>query len=155
MNWHVLPASNEVIWFSERDNWGQLYLYDLTTGQLKHQITTGEGNVTQLVRIDEKTRTLYFIGVGKETGRDPYFRHLYKIGMDGKGLTLLTPEDADHDVDAVADRASIFVDTYSTPDAPPTTVRARSRTASCSCRSRRPTSRSSSPRAGSRPCRSR
>src|SRR5262249_51814223 len=25
-NWRVLPASNEVIWFSERDNWGQLYL---------------------------------------------------------------------------------------------------------------------------------
>ena len=31
-NWRFLPASNEVIWFSERDNWGQLYLYDLQTG---------------------------------------------------------------------------------------------------------------------------
>ena len=97
VNWHVLPASNEVIWFSERDNWGQLYLYDLTTGKLKHQITTGDGNVTQLVRIDETKRELYFHGVGKEKGRDPYFRHFYKIGMDGKGLTLLTPENADHD----------------------------------------------------------
>ncbi len=29
INWRYLPASNEVIWFSERDNWGQLYLYDL------------------------------------------------------------------------------------------------------------------------------
>ena len=28
VNWRFLPASNEVIWFSERDNWGQLYLYD-------------------------------------------------------------------------------------------------------------------------------
>ena len=42
-NWRFLPASNEVIWFSERDNWGQLYLYDLQTGRLKNQITTGEG----------------------------------------------------------------------------------------------------------------
>ena len=84
VNWHVLPASNEVIWFSERDNWGQLYLYDLASGKLKHQITTGEGNVTQLLRIDDKTRTLYFQAVGKEQGRDPYFRHFYRIGMDGK-----------------------------------------------------------------------
>jgi dipeptidyl aminopeptidase/acylaminoacyl peptidase len=121
VNWHVLPASNELIWFSERDNWGQLYLYDLTTGKLKSQITTGEGNVTQLLRIDEKTRTLYFQGVGKEKGRDPYFRHFYKIGMDGKGLTLLTPENADHDV-ALSPSNQIFTDTYSTPTTPQTSV---------------------------------
>ncbi|HEY4217859.1 MAG TPA: DPP IV N-terminal domain-containing protein [Gemmatimonadaceae bacterium] len=121
VNWHVLPASNELIWFSERDNWGQLYLYDLTTGQLKHQITTGEGNVTQLIRIDEKNRELYFQGVGKEKGRDPYFRQFYKIGMDGKGLTLLTPENADHDV-ALSPSGAYFTDTYSTPDVPQTTV---------------------------------
>ena len=29
VNWHILPESNEVIWFSERDDWGHLYLYDL------------------------------------------------------------------------------------------------------------------------------
>ena len=121
VNWHVLPASNEVIWFSERDNWGQLYLYDLASGSFKHQITTGEGNVTQLLRIDEKNRTLYFQGVGKERGRDPYFRHFYKIGMDGKGLTLLTPEDADHDV-SLSPSGRFFSDTYSRPDVPQTTV---------------------------------
>jgi hypothetical protein len=83
-NWRFLPSSNEVIWFSERDNWGQLYLYDLQTGRLKNQITSGEGNVTQLVRVDEKNRLLYFRGVGKEKGRDPYFIHYYRIGFDGK-----------------------------------------------------------------------
>ena len=74
VNWRYLPASNEVIWFSERDNWGQLYLYDLQTGKLKNQITTGEGNVTQLLRVDEKNRVLFFQAVGREKGRDPYFR---------------------------------------------------------------------------------
>lgn len=121
VNWHVLPASNEVIWFSERDNWGQLYLYDLTTGKLKQQITTGEGNVTQLTRIDEGNRTLYFMGVGKEKGRDPYFRHFYRIGMDGKGLALLTPEDADHTI-TLSPSGKYFVDSYSTPTTPPATV---------------------------------
>jgi dipeptidyl aminopeptidase/acylaminoacyl peptidase len=121
VNWHVLAASNEVIWFSERDDWGQLYLYDLSNGKLTRQITTGAGNVTQLLRIDEKARTLYFAGVGKESGRDPYFRHFYRIGMDGKGLTLLTPENADHDV-SLSPSGKYFADAYSTPDVPPTAV---------------------------------
>ncbi len=120
-NWRYLPASNEVIWFSQRDDWGQLYLYDLATGQQKLQITSGEGNVTQLLHVDEDARVLYFAAVGKEAGRDPYFRHLYRIGMDGKGLMLLTPDDADHDVSMAKD-GKTFVDTWSTPDTPPQTV---------------------------------
>ena len=121
VNWRVLPATNEVIWFSERDDWGQLYLYDLTTGQLKSKITSGEGNVAQIRRVDQKTRTIWFVGNAKERGRDPYFRHFYKIGMDGKGLTLLTPENADHDI-ALAPSSQYFIDSYSTPDVPPVTV---------------------------------
>ncbi len=62
INWQYLPASDEIIWFSERDNWGQLYLYDLETGKLKNQITTGEGNVTQLLRVDEKNRDAVLSG---------------------------------------------------------------------------------------------
>src|SRR5882762_7612115 len=121
VNWRVLPASNEVIWFSERDDWGQLYLYDLSTGQLKSKITSGEGNVAQLRRVDEKTRTLWFVGNARERGRDPYFRHFYKIRMDGTGVTLLTPEDADHEI-ALAPSGQYFVDTYSKPDVPQLTV---------------------------------
>src|SRR6266705_2494584 len=98
VNWHYLPASNEVIWFSERDNWGHLYLYDAATGRLKNQITSGDWAVTQLLRVDEKNRVLYFLGVGREKGRDPYFSLLYRIGFDGKNLSLLTPEDANHEV---------------------------------------------------------
>jgi dipeptidyl-peptidase-4 len=120
-NWRFLPASNEVIWFSERDNWGQLYLYDLQTGRLKNQITTGEGNVTQVVRVDEQNRVIYFRGVGKERGRDPYFVHLYRVGFDGSNLTLLTPEDATHVV-VPSPSGHFFVDSYSRPDVPPTFV---------------------------------
>jgi dipeptidyl aminopeptidase/acylaminoacyl peptidase len=121
VNWHVLPASNEVVWFSERDDWGQLYLYDLGTGALKSKITSGHGNVAQVRRIDERTRTIYFVGNGKEQGWDPYYRQFYSIGMDGKDLKLLTPENADHDI-SLAPSANYFVDTYSRPDQPPVTV---------------------------------
>jgi dipeptidyl-peptidase-4 len=120
-NWRFLPATNEVVWLSERDNWAQLYLYDLQTGRLKNQVTTGESNVTQVVRVDEKQRLIYFIGVGREKGRDPYFRHLYRVGFDGKNLALLTPADADHDV-ALSPSGSLFVDNYSRPDVKSTSV---------------------------------
>lgn len=121
INWRYLPASNEIIWFSERDNWGQLYLYDLTTGRLKNQITTGEGNVTQLLHVDEKNRVLYFLAVGKEKGRNPYFSHLYRIDFDGKNMKLLSPENANHEV-TLAPSGRYFVDSYSTPDTPPVAV---------------------------------
>jgi dipeptidyl-peptidase-4 len=120
-NWHFLPASGEVIWFSERDDWGHLYLYDLRTGRLKHPITTGAGNVSQLLRVDEKNRIIYFLGVGKEKGRDPYFIHLYRIGFDGKNPTLLTPEDATHNV-MLSPSGRFFVDSYSKPDLAPVAV---------------------------------
>ncbi len=120
-NWRVLPARNEVLWFSERDDWGHLYLYDLTTGALKRRVTTGVGNVVSIARIDEKSRTLWFVGVGKDTTRDPYFRHFYRIGLDGKGLTLLTPEDGEHVVSLSPD-GKFFVDSWSRPDLAPTAV---------------------------------
>ncbi|HEX7139967.1 MAG TPA: DPP IV N-terminal domain-containing protein, partial [Vicinamibacterales bacterium] len=118
VNWRYLPQSGEVIWFSERDDWGHLYLHDLKTGREKLQITKGEGNVTQLLRIDDEHRLLYFVGVGKEKGHDPYFRHLYRVGMDGRNLQLLTPADADHEV-MVSPSGKYFVDVYSKPDVPP------------------------------------
>jgi dipeptidyl-peptidase 4 len=120
-NWRVLPASNEVLWFSERDDWGQLYVYDLVSGQLKRQVTRGVGNVVSIARIDEMARLLWFVGVGKDTTRDPYFKHFYRIGLDGKGLTLLTPEDGEHLVSLSPD-GKVFVDNWSRPDLAPTAV---------------------------------
>ncbi len=121
VNWHSLPRSNEILWFSEREDWGNLYLYDLGTGQLKNQITHGPGNVTQVLYVDEKTRTIYFVGVDKEADRDPYFQHFYSVHFDGSGLKLLTPENADHTI-RVATDGRYFVDSYSTPTEPQTTV---------------------------------
>jgi dipeptidyl aminopeptidase/acylaminoacyl peptidase len=117
----VLPASNEVLWWSQRDDWGHLYLYDLRTGALKQQVTRGAWNVVDLMHVDERGRALYFTGVGHEAGRDPYYTHFYRIGMDGQGMTLLTPENAYHAV-SVSPDGRHFVDSYSTLSAPPVTV---------------------------------
>ena len=120
VNWHVLPESNEVIWFSQRDDWGHLYLYDLETGELESQITSGDWNVLQLRRIDEDNRTLYFTGAGREPG-DPYFQYFYSVAMDGSDLTLLTPDSANHTI-TISPVGRHFVDSYSTPTIPQVTV---------------------------------
>ncbi|OZI07580.1 S9 family peptidase [Siphonobacter sp. BAB-5385] len=120
ISWRYLPKTNEIIWYSERDDWGHLYLYDATSGQLKQQITKGEWLVTDVLSVDEKNRVIYFMANGKEPG-NPYYSHLYKIGLDGKKLTLLTPERGKH-LTTLSPSGAYFVDTYSEPDVPPIMV---------------------------------
>ena len=121
VNWRYLPETNEAIWFSERNNWGNLYLYDLTRGKLKRAITKGEGNVTEVLKVDPKTRTVWFRGVGRTAGMNPYYQQFFKVSLDGGKPVLLTPEAADHTVTLSPDGKS-FVDAYSTPTTPPVTV---------------------------------
>ena len=121
VNWFYLPESQEAVWFSERNNWGNLYLYDLTTGKLKRAITTGEGNVTEVLKVDGKSRTLWFRGVGRTGGVNPYYQQFYKVGLDGGTPVLLTPEPADHTITLSPD-GKLFVDAWSTPITPPVTV---------------------------------
>jgi dipeptidyl-peptidase 4 len=119
VNWRVLPASNEVLWWSQRDDWGHLYLYDLRTGAVKRQVTSGAWNVADVLHVDG--RTAYVTGVGREAGRHPYYQHMYRVGLDGGRATLLTPEDAHHTISLSPDRRH-FVDSFSTPTTPPVTV---------------------------------
>lgn len=119
--WRLLPESNELLWWSTRDGWFHLYLYDLATGALKNRVTTGDGNVLSIARIDARARQVYYVGNGREADRDPYFAHLYRVGLNGRGQTLLTPEPANHSVSPSPD-GRFWIDTYSTPDTPPVTV---------------------------------
>ena len=120
INWHVLPKSNEVLWFSERSNWGHLYLYNLQSSELKHQITKGDWNVLQVRYIDKKNRKIYFTGSCREAG-NPYFHYLYSVDFSGKNLKLLSPEQANHEI-TISDNGDYFIDTYSTPTTPPVSV---------------------------------
>lgn len=134
-NVRILGNGAEIIWFSERDGWGHLYLYDGKTGALKNQITRGPWVVRDILQVDETTRRIYFTAGGREQGRDPYYQHLYRIKLDGSAMELLTPEDADHSVATFEgepggrDRPSklspsgrFFVDTYSRIDLAPASV---------------------------------
>lgn len=119
-SWYVTSDGKEAIWWSERDGWGHLYLYG-TDGRLRHQITSGAWMVGAVVSVDEKARQIYFTARGREAGRLPYYAHVYRVGFDGAGLTLITPEDANHDVE-FSPSGRFFTDSWSRIDAPPRTV---------------------------------
>lgn len=101
----------EFIHWSERDGWAHLYHYDIN-GKLKSQITSGPWHVEDIEAIDEKTRMVYFTANGKEADEDPYYLHLYKVGLDGSGVKLLNAGDYDHAI-SLDESKRFFVDNYS------------------------------------------
>ena len=123
VQWQILWDTKEIIWYSQRDGYAQLYLYDLDSGKVKNKITDGAGMVTGIARLDRATRTLWFNAVGKEKGQDPYYTHLYKVGLDGRNFVSLTPDNGTHSVEISPD-GKYVIDTFSQPDvAPEVTLR--------------------------------
>jgi dipeptidyl-peptidase 4 len=139
-NIRVLGDGTELIWYSDRSGWGHLYLYDAQTGRLKNAITRGDWLVLDIQAVDEVRREIYFTAVGRETGRDPYYRHLYRGSLDGgASVQLLTEPNADHlfkptrvtnarlhgeppPAPLIQPAANVFVDTWSTVNQLPTSV---------------------------------
>ncbi len=120
-----VEESSEIIWASERDGWNHLYLIDAQNGTVKNQITKGAWVVRRVLHVNEKERTIFFYGSGKNKGEDPYFLHCYRVNFDGSGLIDLTPEKMNHEV-SFARNFEFFTDTYSTVDTPPIIVVRRS-----------------------------
>nr|MBI1230745.1 prolyl oligopeptidase family serine peptidase [Cytophagales bacterium] len=116
-----LEDKNQIIWSSERDGWRHLYLIDASTGSVIRQLTQGEWVVRQILHVDEEAGMIYFTGSGKDPKEDPYHLHLYRVGLDGKGLTQLTRENANHEITLSKDGA-YFIDHFSRQDLPPTTL---------------------------------
>jgi dipeptidyl aminopeptidase/acylaminoacyl peptidase len=118
----IRVVGGEVLWFSQRDGWGHLYRYDLQTGELLGQVTSGEWLVRQILHVDETERVVYFTASGL-VPEDPYRRTVCSIGLDGTGFTRVTDDSLDHVV-SVSENKQYFVDSASTVDtAPVTTVR--------------------------------
>lgn len=115
----TIPTSGEIVWLSERDGWWHLYLFDGASGALVRQLTHGAWLVREVLHVDEGG-WIYFVACGREPGRDPYLRHLYRVALDGREPELLTPEDADHGL-TFSPSKQYFVDTSSTVDTAPVT----------------------------------
>ena len=150
VSWYVTKDGADAFWWSERDGWSHLYRMDagagavaqagtpasaragvangevdlatskFRSGFLKNQVTTGQWDVGQIQYVDEVAKQVYFTARGREGGV-PYYARLYRVNYDGAGLTLLTPEDAHHDID-FSPNGKYFVDSYSRIEKAPVTV---------------------------------
>lgn len=118
----ISPDTKDIIWFSERDGWPHLYHYD-GKGRLLNRIDRGENAVAQLLRVDYQRRLIYFTAWGRAPG-NPYYRHLFRIGFNGRNLERLTPEEGDHDI-AFSPDGSYLLDTIQGIDQLPVTVARR------------------------------
>jgi dipeptidyl aminopeptidase/acylaminoacyl peptidase len=113
----LLGGGKEMIWWSERDGWGHYYLYD-GTGKFVRQLTSGEFTTQGIEGVDEKTRVMFFNACGREPNEDPYFMHLYRVNLDGLGLKLLNPGDANH-AGGMNDESLYAIDNFSRVDTAP------------------------------------
>lgn len=112
LSYRVIEENNEVLWTSERDGWNHLYLYDYASGKLKKQLTSGNYFVRSIVDYDTKAQKVYFMASGREQGRDPYYQHYYSVGFNGKGVQLLSTENAEHSI-SMSSNKQYAVDNYS------------------------------------------
>lgn len=110
-------GGKEFVWWSERDGWAHLYLYD-DKGNLKNRITQGPWHVDEIEAVDPATKTIYFLANGREKGEHPYYEHLYKVNANGGGLKLLTKGEYFHRI-SMNDNARYFIDNLSRVDAIP------------------------------------
>ena len=148
-SWTV-TQSGAVIWWSERDGWPHLWRFDASQGapivaateetpadgggttaavtlsrngvpEPVDRITAGPWAVGDVHWVDEATQQIWFTARGREDGRNIYHAHLYRVGFDGSGMTLMTPEDGDHDI-RFSPSGRYIVDTYASAESPPVTV---------------------------------
>ncbi|ALE74319.1 peptidase S9 [Pseudonocardia sp. EC080625-04] len=112
---HVLD-SGEILWWSQRDGWGHLYLYD-ADGTQAARVTSGPWVVRRVLWVDQEHRQVWFVATGLVDG-DPYVRQICRIGLDGTGFTRLTDDDLDHDAVSPPEGGHI-VDRASSPALPP------------------------------------
>ncbi|NYI04603.1 S9 family peptidase [Allostreptomyces psammosilenae] len=113
----VRVLADEALWYSQRDGWGHLYRYDLRTGALLGQVTSGQWAVRQILRVDEAQRVVYFTASGL-VEEDPYRRTVCRVGLDGSGFARVTDDELDHVV-TLPGNPEYFVDSASTVDTPP------------------------------------
>ncbi len=119
-NWRILPRTGQILWYSERDGWGQLYLHD-PDGRLRHRIGPGDYGLRDLLAVDEDSRTIWFTAHGLCPSGNPYHRHLVRASLDGGPPQRLTTEPLEHLISA-SPCGRHFVDLMGAPDMPSRTV---------------------------------
>ena len=103
-----LPESDELLWYSERTGWGHLYLYDLTTGQLKRAVTEGDWLVRDIVTVLPNKREVYLQRGCHQLNQNHYYRDLVRVNMDTGYMDILAESDHDYIAYAFTDMLGLM-----------------------------------------------
>ncbi|MBQ6436848.1 MAG: DPP IV N-terminal domain-containing protein [Bacteroidales bacterium] len=114
----LLNDGSEMLWWSERNGWANLYLYG-ADGTLKNPVANGAFHVESILSVDEKARVVYFLAMGVDKNENPYNGHVYRVGLDGKGMKCLDEANYNSTVPSFSDDSRYFVNTYSRVDCAP------------------------------------
>ena len=97
-----LPETDELIWFSERNDWGHLYLYDTKTGKQK-AVITGSGpdiswNVRSILHYDASLREILIQTSGRNKHINPYYCDICKVNVDTGEMTPIVEDNFEYSV---------------------------------------------------------
>ncbi|MBR6441065.1 MAG: DPP IV N-terminal domain-containing protein, partial [Bacteroidales bacterium] len=110
------PKGDQFLWYSMRDGYKHLYLYNLD-GTLVKQVTTGEYEVEGFIQFDRKGENIYiYANKNNLAGRDAYRVNLKKGTME----CLTMQENGLHGTHTIAlnDNGTMWVDVWSSVDVP-------------------------------------
>ncbi|WP_317928450.1 S9 family peptidase [Halioxenophilus sp. WMMB6] len=102
-------GSSQLIW-STQSGWGQLFL--VNDGDAVTPVTQGRYQVMAIEAVDEAAGVVFFRARGVDPKRNPHYEYLYRINLDGTGLTELNAADGTTTVELSPDH-SVFVSNVS------------------------------------------
>lgn len=109
---HFAPDGKQFLWFSERDNWQHLYLYDVT-GKLIRQLTKGNWIVDEVLGFDKKGENVFFTA-----NRDGVISiDAYRVNIASGEITRLTQDDGTHGI-MLSKSGNYIIDQYSNLSTP-------------------------------------
>ncbi len=133
INWRCLPAIERGdLVLGARQLGPPLSLRPAATGALKQQITTGEGNVTQLLRVDEKKRMLYFPAWAARRAATRTSATSTASASTARTWRCSRPR-TPTTTSRSRPSGEFFVDSYSRPDVPPVVACCATRRARSCC----------------------
>lgn len=106
-------ADGSFLWESERSGYRHVFHYGANGGEGR-AITNGEWQVTEIQHVDE-TRGFMDVAATKDGAIN---KNLYRVRLNGSGMTRLTEGPGSHDVEFSADRTWLL-DTVSSVSQPP------------------------------------
>lgn len=91
-----LADGERFVLLSERDGHAHLYLHDGHTGAPLLALTAGDWVVRNILRVDEASGVVVFSASGRAAEADPYLEMVFRVGLNGAGLTKVTPDADEH-----------------------------------------------------------